>query len=90
MAEVKLTGAATAAADDTRMIVIVGNTPSHHHAKEVHQSIRMHADASQGDIFRPICKRVGYVDQPQWLTDIVPRTGYRDSAGFPTDGNLLD
>jgi acetolactate synthase I/II/III large subunit len=68
-----LTGVATAAADGTPMVVITGNTPSYHHAKEAHQSIRMHADASQGDLFRPICKRVWRVDQPQWLTDIMPR-----------------
>ena len=32
------------------MLVIAGNTPSYHHAREPHQGIRFHADASQGDI----------------------------------------
>ena len=53
-----MTGVVTAAADSTPMMVISGNTPSYHHAREPHQGIRFHADASQGDIYRPFCKRV--------------------------------
>jgi acetolactate synthase-1/2/3 large subunit len=68
-----LTGVATAAADCTPMVVIAGNTPSYHHAREPHQGIRFHADASQGDIFRPICKRVWRIDDPKLLPDVVPR-----------------
>src|SRR5579883_3197749 len=68
-----LTGVATAAADSTPMIVFSGNTPSYNHAKEPHQGIRFHADASQGDIFRPICKRVWRVDDPKYLPDVMPR-----------------
>ena len=68
-----LTGVATAAADCTPMVVIAGNTPSYHHAKEPHQGIRFHADASQGEIYRPICKRVWRVDDPKLLPDVMPR-----------------
>jgi acetolactate synthase-1/2/3 large subunit len=68
-----LTGVATAAADCTPMLVIAGNTPSYHHAREPHQGIRFHADASQGDIFRPICKRVWRIDDPKFLPDVMPR-----------------
>lgn len=68
-----LTGVVTAAADSTPMMVICGNTPSYHHAKEPHQGIRFHADASQGDIFRPICKRVWRVDDSKFLPDVMPR-----------------
>jgi acetolactate synthase I/II/III large subunit len=68
-----LTGVATAAADCTPMVVIAGNTPSYHHAREPHQGIRFHADASQGDMFRPICKRVWRVDDPKFLPDVMPR-----------------
>ena len=68
-----LTGVATAAADCTPMVVIAGNTPSYHHAREPHQGIRFHADASQGDIFRPICKRVWRVDDAKFLCDVLPR-----------------
>ncbi len=68
-----LTGVATAAADGTPMVVISGNTPSYHNAREAHQQIRMHADASQGDIFRPICKRVWRVDDAKFLPDVIPR-----------------
>ena len=62
-----LTGVATAAADFTPMVVIAGNTPSYHHAREPHQGIRLHADASQGDIYRPVCKRVWRIDDPKFL-----------------------
>ena len=48
-----ITGVITAAADSTPMLVFCGNTPSYHHAREPHQGIRFHADASQGDIYRP-------------------------------------
>ena len=68
-----LTGVATAAADCTPMVVIAGNTPSYHHAREPHQGIRFHADASQGDIYRPICKRVWRVDDAKFLPDVMPR-----------------
>lgn len=68
-----LTGVASAAADCTPMIVIAGNTPSYHHAREPHQGIRFHADASQGDIYRPICKRVWRVDDAKFLPDVMPR-----------------
>ena len=68
-----LTGVATAAADGTPMVVIAGNTPSYHHAREPHQGVRLHADASQGDIYRPICKRVWRVDDAKFLVDVMPR-----------------
>ncbi len=68
-----LTGVATAAADGTPMLVISGNTPSYHHPHEGHQCIRFHADASQGDIYRPICKRVWRVDDPRYLPDVLPQ-----------------
>jgi acetolactate synthase-1/2/3 large subunit len=68
-----LTGVATAAADGTPMVVFSGNTPAYHNAREAHQQIRLHADASQGDIFRPICKRVWRVDDAKLLLDVVPR-----------------
>lgn len=68
-----LTGVASAAADGTPMVVITGNTPSYHHAREPHQGIRLHADASQGDIYRPVCKRVWRVDDAKFLVDVMPR-----------------
>ena len=40
---------------------------------EPHQGVRLHADASQGDIYRPICKRVWRVDDAKFLPDVVPR-----------------
>jgi acetolactate synthase I/II/III large subunit len=78
-----LTGVASAAADSTPMVVIAGNTPSYHHAREPHQGIRFHADASQGDIFRPVCKRVWRVDDPRYLPDVMPRALNMAQAGRP-------
>jgi acetolactate synthase I/II/III large subunit len=68
-----VTGIATAAADGTPMVVISGNTPAYHNAREAHQQIRLHADASQGDILRPICKRVWRVDDAKLLPDVMQR-----------------
>ena len=68
-----LTGVATAGADGTPMVVISGNTPSYHHAREAHQAIRLHADASQSDIFKPVCKRVWRVDDAKFLPEVMPR-----------------
>src|SRR5690349_4048253 len=78
-----LTGVVTAAADSTPMLVITGNTPSYHHAREPHQGIRFHADASQGDIYRPICKRVWRVDDAKFLTDVMPRALNVAQTGRP-------
>ena len=78
-----LTGVVTAAADCTPMVVIAGNTPSYHHAREPHQGIRFHADASQGDIYRPICKRVWRVDDAKFLQDVMPRALNVAQTGRP-------
>jgi acetolactate synthase-1/2/3 large subunit len=78
-----LTGVVTAAADSTPMVIFAGNTPSYHHAREPHQGIRFHADASQGDIFRPICKRVWRVDDAKFLADVMPRALNLAQTGRP-------
>jgi acetolactate synthase-1/2/3 large subunit len=78
-----LTGVASGALDCTPMLVIAGNTPSYHHAREPHQGIRLHADASQGDIFKPICKRVWRVDHPEYLPDVMPRALNLAQTGRP-------
>src|SRR5579872_787461 len=78
-----LTGVASAAADSTPMVVFAGNTPSYHHAREPHQGIRFHSDASQGDIYRPICKRVWTVDDPKFLVDVLPRALNVAQTGRP-------
>jgi acetolactate synthase I/II/III large subunit len=78
-----VTGVATAAADSTPMVVITGNTPSYHHAREPHQGIRFHADASQGDIYKPFCKRVWRVDDAKFLVDVIPRALNVAQTGRP-------
>ena len=78
-----VTGVASAAMDGTPMVVITGNTPSYHHPREAHQSMRLHADASQGDIFRPICKRVWRVDDAKFLPEIMHRALNIAQTGRP-------
>ena len=78
-----LTGVASAAGDGTPMVVITGNTPSYHHAREPHQGMRLHADASQGDIYRPICKRVWRIDDAKFLVDVMPRALNVAQTGRP-------
>src|SRR5262245_24942696 len=78
-----VTGVISAAADSTPMVVFAGNTPSYHHAREPHQGIRFHADASQGDIYRPFCKRVWRVDDAKFLADVMPRALNLAQTGRP-------
>lgn len=78
-----VTGVASAAMDGTPMLVITGNTPSYHHPREAHQSMRLHADASQGDIFRPICKRVWRVDDAKFLPEVMHRALNIAQTGRP-------
>src|SRR5687768_660891 len=78
-----ITGVVTAAADSTPMLVVCGNTPSYHHAREPHQGIRFHADASQGDIYRPFCKRVWRIDDAKFLPDVMPRALNVAQTGRP-------
>jgi acetolactate synthase-1/2/3 large subunit len=78
-----ITGVISAAADSTPMMVICGNTPSYHHAREPHQGIRFHADASQGDIYRPFSKRVWRIDDAKFLTDVMPRALNVAQTGRP-------
>ena len=78
-----VTGVASAAMDGTPMLVITGNTPTYHHPREAHQSMRLHADASQGDIFKPICKRVWRVDDARHLPDVMHRALNIAQTGRP-------
>jgi acetolactate synthase I/II/III large subunit len=78
-----ITGVISAAADSTPMLVITGNTPSYHHAREPHQGIRFHADASQSDIYRPFSKRVWRVDDAKFLIDVMPRALNVAQTGRP-------
>jgi acetolactate synthase-1/2/3 large subunit len=78
-----ITGVITAAADSTPMVVFCGNTPSYHHAREPHQGVRFHADASQSDIYRPFSKRVWRVDDAKYLADVMPRALNLAQTGRP-------
>jgi acetolactate synthase-1/2/3 large subunit len=78
-----ITGIASAAMDGTAMVVISGNTPSYHHPREAHQSMRLHTDASQGDMLKPICKRVWRVDDARFLKDVMHRALNIAQTGRP-------
>jgi acetolactate synthase-1/2/3 large subunit len=78
-----ITGVASAAMDGTPMIVITGNTPSYHQAREAHQSMRLHADASQADMLKPICKRVWRIDDAKFLPDVMNRALNIAQTGRP-------
>ncbi len=78
-----VTGVISAAADSTPMVVFAGNTPSYHHAREAHQAIRFHADASQGDIYKPFSKRVWRVDDAKFLPDVIPSALRLAQTGRP-------
>src|SRR5690606_16631622 len=78
-----LTGVVTASADHTPMLVIAGNTPAYHHPRDAHQQIRFHSDASQGDIYRPVCKRVWRVDEPEHLPEVMARALNIAQSGRP-------
>jgi acetolactate synthase-1/2/3 large subunit len=78
-----ITGVISAAGDSTPMVVFAGNTPSYHHAREAHQSIRFHNDASQADIYKPFSKRVWRVDEAKFLPDVIPRALNLAQTGRP-------
>jgi acetolactate synthase-1/2/3 large subunit len=78
-----VTGVISAAGDSTPMLVFAGNTPSYHHAREAHQAIRFHADASQGDIYKPFSKRVWRVDDAKFLPDVIPSALRLAQTGRP-------
>src|SRR2546422_9742191 len=59
------------------------STPTYQPSREPHQGIRFHADASQGDIYRPICKRVWRVDDVKFLIDVMPRALNVAQTGRP-------
>jgi acetolactate synthase-1/2/3 large subunit len=50
-------GVANAGVDGIPMIVLAGDVPSYHFGKEPFQELRLHADASQWEVFRPFVKR---------------------------------
>ena len=78
-----ITGVISAAADSTPMVVFAGNTPTYHHAREAHQQIRFHADASQADLYKPFSKRVWRVDDARFFPDVIPSALRLAQTGRP-------
>lgn len=78
-----ITGVANAALDCIPMVVIVGDIPSHYYGKHPHQEVNLHADGSQSEMFRPICKRVWRVESPELFPEIIEKAFQLAESGQP-------
>jgi len=78
-----VTGVATAALDSSAMVVIAGDIPSYMFGKDPHQEIKLHADGSQWEIYRPFVKKAWRVHDPTMLPDILSRAFSLAVTGRP-------
>jgi len=78
-----VTGVATAALDSSAMVVIAGDIPSYMFGKDPHQEIKLHADGSQWEIYRPFVKKAWRVHDPAMLPDILSRAFSLAVTGRP-------
>lgn len=78
-----VTGVATAALDSSAMVVIAGDIPSYMFGKDPHQEIKLHADGSQWEIYRPFVKKAWRVHDPTMLPDILSRAFSLAITGRP-------
>ncbi len=78
-----VTGVATAALDSSAMVVIAGDIPSYMFGKDPHQEIKLHADGSQWEIYRPFVKKAWRVHDPSMLPDILSRAFSLAVTGRP-------
>lgn len=78
-----LTGVANASLDSIPMVVIAGDVPTHYYGKHPHQEVNLHADASQCEIYRPICKRVWRVDSVHLIPEILEKAFTLAESGRP-------
>ena len=78
-----LTGVATAAADFTPMLVIAGNTPSDHHAREPHQGSASMPTPRKATSFGRSANASGELMPPRYLPDVMPRALNLAQTGKP-------
>ncbi len=78
-----VTGVANAALDSIPLVVIAGDIPSHYFGRHAHQEVQLHADADQGQMYRPFCKRVYRVDRPADLPRVIERAFHLAVTGRP-------
>jgi acetolactate synthase-1/2/3 large subunit len=77
------TGVATASMDSIPMVVISGDGPTHYFGKSYHQEVNLHADASQGEIYRPFVKRAWRVDSAKLFPEILEKAFTLAESGRP-------
>jgi len=78
-----LTGVATAAVDSIPMIVIAGDVPSYHFGKEPFQELRLHGDASQFEIYKPVVKRAWRVHRVDAIPNVMAHAFNAALSGRP-------
>lgn len=78
-----LIGVANAAVDCVPMIVLAGDVPTYHWGKEPFQELRLHADASQFEVLRPVVKRAWRVHSADALGEILARAFNVALSGRP-------
>jgi acetolactate synthase I/II/III large subunit len=78
-----VTGVANAAMDSSAMVVIAGDIPSQHFGRDAHQEFKMHADASQYEIYKPFVKRAWRVHSVEALPGILARAFAVAVSGRP-------
>ena len=77
------TGVANAALDCIPMVVIIGDIPSHYYGKHPHQEVNLHADGAQSEMYRPFCKRVWRVENPELFPEILEKAFQLAESGQP-------
>jgi acetolactate synthase-1/2/3 large subunit len=76
-------GVANASVDGIPMIVLAGDVPSYHFGKEPFQELRLHADASQFEIFRPFVKRAWRVHRADAVPTVMAHAFNAAYSGRP-------
>jgi len=69
-----LTGIGDAASDCSAVVVIAGDVALRHEGRDAFQEISLHADASQGETFRPLVKRAWRVHTLEALPRVLAPT----------------
>ena len=78
-----LTGIGDAANDCSAVVVIAGDVALRHEGRDAFQEISLHADASQGETFRPLVKRAWRVHAVEALPRVLVKAFTLATTGRP-------
>lgn len=78
-----LTGIGDAASDCSAVVVIAGDVALRHEGRDAFQEISLHADASQGETFRPLVKRAWRVHTLEALPRVLVKAFTLATTGRP-------